>query len=303
MIDVEREVRRNSEWQCRHEHGRGSCADRAVTVAQMLERDDFAADDTEPASRSRSSSSLPVAPGVRLRRRRRPTSNSEAPTRRSTSSWDERCSGPRPVAAARAHDAAARGLDGVRKMSKSLDNYVGINEPPDEQFGKLMSISDDSSSSTCVCALPSTRRGRRRRAWPRGRFDAPERAEAPHGERDRGPLPRRRSGRRGEAHLRPVHKQRGVPDEVREVGARRCLAWRRWPDLASPAARRDRTGELQRRSASGRTGGGVRVDGEASGPRYRVGAGHLTRQAFRGRKTTIRAPCVSAVDGRRALLP
>jgi len=35
------------------------------------------------------------------------------------------------------------GLDGVNKMSKSLNNYIGINEPPDEQFGKLMSISDD----------------------------------------------------------------------------------------------------------------------------------------------------------------
>ena len=34
------------------------------------------------------------------------------------------------------------GLDGVNKMSKSLDNYVGITEPPDEMFGKLMSISD-----------------------------------------------------------------------------------------------------------------------------------------------------------------
>jgi tyrosyl-tRNA synthetase len=35
------------------------------------------------------------------------------------------------------------GLDGVNKMSKSLDNYVGITEPPDEMFGKLMSISDE----------------------------------------------------------------------------------------------------------------------------------------------------------------
>jgi len=34
------------------------------------------------------------------------------------------------------------GLDGVQKMSKSLDNYVGIAEPPQEIFGKLMSISD-----------------------------------------------------------------------------------------------------------------------------------------------------------------
>lgn len=34
------------------------------------------------------------------------------------------------------------GLDGTNKMSKSLGNYVGINEPPREIFGKLMSISD-----------------------------------------------------------------------------------------------------------------------------------------------------------------
>ncbi len=35
------------------------------------------------------------------------------------------------------------GLDGVQKMSKSLDNYVGITETPDDMFGKLMSISDE----------------------------------------------------------------------------------------------------------------------------------------------------------------
>jgi len=35
------------------------------------------------------------------------------------------------------------GLDGVQKMSKSLGNYIGINDPPQEMFGKLMSVSDD----------------------------------------------------------------------------------------------------------------------------------------------------------------
>jgi tyrosyl-tRNA synthetase len=35
------------------------------------------------------------------------------------------------------------GLDGVQKMSKSLNNYIGINEPADEMFGKIMSISDE----------------------------------------------------------------------------------------------------------------------------------------------------------------
>lgn len=35
------------------------------------------------------------------------------------------------------------GLDGVRKMSKSYGNYIGIDEPPTDQFGKAMSISDE----------------------------------------------------------------------------------------------------------------------------------------------------------------
>ena len=35
------------------------------------------------------------------------------------------------------------GLDGVKKMSKSTGNYIGISEAPDEMFGKLMSISDE----------------------------------------------------------------------------------------------------------------------------------------------------------------
>ncbi len=35
------------------------------------------------------------------------------------------------------------GLDGVQKMSKSLDNYIGIDDKPDDMFGKIMSISDE----------------------------------------------------------------------------------------------------------------------------------------------------------------
>jgi tyrosyl-tRNA synthetase len=35
------------------------------------------------------------------------------------------------------------GLDGVQKMSKSLNNYIGVADPADEMFGKIMSISDE----------------------------------------------------------------------------------------------------------------------------------------------------------------
>ncbi len=48
------------------------------------------------------------------------------------------------------------GLDGIQKMSKSLGNYVGITEPPDEIYGKLMSIPDSLMLrySTLVTRLP-----------------------------------------------------------------------------------------------------------------------------------------------------
>lgn len=35
------------------------------------------------------------------------------------------------------------GLDGVKKMSKSLDNYIGVTDAPEEMFGKIMSVSDE----------------------------------------------------------------------------------------------------------------------------------------------------------------
>ena len=35
------------------------------------------------------------------------------------------------------------GIDGVQKMSKSLGNYVGVDDPPEEMYGKLMRIPDE----------------------------------------------------------------------------------------------------------------------------------------------------------------
>ena len=52
------------------------------------------------------------------------------------------------------------GTDGVQKMSKSLGNYVGIDEPPSEMFGKLMSISVTTScgaTTSCSQTSPSAR--------------------------------------------------------------------------------------------------------------------------------------------------
>ena len=53
------------------------------------------------------------------------------------------------------------GLDGVQKMSKSLGNAIGINEPPAEMYGKLMSISDDLMWKYWIFSPTCASRGRR----------------------------------------------------------------------------------------------------------------------------------------------
>jgi len=49
------------------------------------------------------------------------------------------------------------GLDGVKKMSKSYGNYVGVSEPAEEMFGKLMSISDELMDRYYLLLLGETR--------------------------------------------------------------------------------------------------------------------------------------------------
>jgi len=61
------------------------------------------------------------------------------------------------------------GLDGTQKMSKSLGNYIGVSEPPAEQFGKLMSIPDEqiepylthtTSATVSVSTIEKLRKGK-----------------------------------------------------------------------------------------------------------------------------------------------
>ena len=49
------------------------------------------------------------------------------------------------------------GLDGVRKMSKSYGNYIGVSDPPQEMFGKLMSVSDELMDRYYLLLLGETR--------------------------------------------------------------------------------------------------------------------------------------------------
>ena len=86
------------------------------------------------------------------------------------------------------------GTDGVQKMSKSLGNYVGVTDPPEEMFGRLMSIPDEAMDEYYRLLLGSERP-----------TQPAERGEAGAGAADRRPLPRRgrRRGRRGALQPRP----------------------------------------------------------------------------------------------------
>jgi tyrosyl-tRNA synthetase len=110
------------------------------------------------------------------------------------------------------------GTDGERKMSKSLDNYVALTEPPDEMFGKLMSIPDELVVSFFELL---TDHGPEQLDRIRERLSTggPAAAEAKrrlgrevvatyHGEG---------SGRAAEARFDLVHKDRRLPENVSEV--------------------------------------------------------------------------------------
>lgn len=108
-----------------------------------------------------------------------------------------------------------RGTDGDLKMSKSYDNYIGITEPPEEQYGKTMSIPDalldewtrlaaPLEGSALEAALELARQDpyRAKRALARRVVETFHDAEA---------------AERAEAHFDRLFKQREAPEEVPEV--------------------------------------------------------------------------------------
>jgi tyrosyl-tRNA synthetase len=105
------------------------------------------------------------------------------------------------------------GTDGVRRMSKSLGNYVGVTDPPEEMFGKLMSIPDDSTAEYGRLLL-------------RGREDGGE----PEIDSEHPGEAKRRLARRlverfhgadaaaaAEQRFDRVHVDREVPEDIEEV--------------------------------------------------------------------------------------
>jgi tyrosyl-tRNA synthetase len=104
------------------------------------------------------------------------------------------------------------GLDGVQKMSKSLGNYVGINERPEDIFGKLMSLSDTMMWRyfELLTRIPPAEITELRAGHP---MDAKKRLARVITAQYQG----NDAAVEAEAHFSRVHQHRDVPDEIETV--------------------------------------------------------------------------------------
>src|SRR5215213_7685234 len=139
------------------------------------------------------------------------------------------------------------GIDGVRRMSKSLGNYVGVTEPPEEMFGKLMRVPDEAMSvyyDLLPDGMPDEARPpvELKRAMARGltaRFHGAEAAEA------------------AESHFDRLHVQHEAPEEVEDLALPAGDGEVHLPALMGEAFGLSRS-EARRLLEQG----GVRLDGE-----------------------------------------
>jgi tyrosyl-tRNA synthetase len=140
-----------------------------------------------------------------------------------------------------------KGIDGVKRMSKTLGNYVGIADPPDEIFGKLMRVPDEVMGEYHDLLLdrpldPARPAVESKRALAR------EITARYHGEE---------AARQAEEHFDRLHVERSIPDKVEEA------------DLPAedpvhlPALIRDHFGVSGAEARRLLSQGGVRLDGEA----------------------------------------
>jgi tyrosyl-tRNA synthetase len=143
ILDRERtEIRFNGEWLGRLDYAEIVRLTRTGTVARLLERDDFAKRFSAREPISVSELLYPFAQGY-------DSVAVEADVEVGGSDQLYNLLMGRDVMAHYGQEPQAIityellvGTDGVEKMSKSMGNYIGIDEPPEEQFGKTMSIPD-----------------------------------------------------------------------------------------------------------------------------------------------------------------
>ena len=144
VLDMERaEIRRNSEWLAPLSFADVAFLAGVVTVAQLLDRDDF-------QSRYRSGKAISLAEFLYPVMQSYDSVATRADVEMGGTDQTFNLMVGRDMQRAHGQDPQVvftvpllTGVDGSRKMSKSYGNHIGVEEPPGEQFGKTMSIPDD----------------------------------------------------------------------------------------------------------------------------------------------------------------
>lgn len=152
------------------------------------------------------------------------------------------------------------GTDGVQKMSKSYGNYIGITEPPEEMYGKIMSISDEVMWTyyELLTDVPAEELNRWRAEAEAGRLN-PRDVKAQLARRLVAEFHSEEAARRAEEEFIRIFRERGLPSEMpifhlpASVGARLELARLLVQSGLAPSVREARRLIEQ---------GGVQVDGE-----------------------------------------
>jgi tyrosyl-tRNA synthetase len=250
VLDPERtEVRRNSEWLDMSMEDLFRLL-RTSTVAQILERDDFAKRYSAGAPISILELLYPMLQGydsVAVRSDVELGGTDQKFNLLLGRDIQETYGVPPQVALTM---PILPGIDGVRRMSKSEGNYVGVSEPPEEQFGKLMRVPDATMPTYYELLLdepfdPERPAVESKRALARdivGRY---------HGED---------AAREAEQHFDRLHVQRALPEEIEEA------ALPPGETVHLPALLRDHFGVSSSEARRLLTQGGVRLDGEQLGP-------------------------------------
>jgi tyrosyl-tRNA synthetase len=270
VIDVDAaELRRNSEWLAELDMAEVIRLTSVATIAQMLERDDFRERHREGRPISVVELLYPMLQGydsVAVR----------ADVELGGTDQTFNLLMGREVQQAYGQERQVvltlpllEGTDGVRKMSKSLDNYIGLTEPPDEMFGKLMRIPDPLIPK--FLRLTTDTAPDEVEAVERGLADgsvhpaaAKRRLAAAVVDLYHGP----RTGAEAEARFDLVHKERRLPEEVPDVDVPTAVFGREdgiW--TVSVPALLEALGLAASRSEARRllAQGGVRRNGETVG--------------------------------------
>ena len=277
ILDVERaEVRRNAEWLAALDAAALIRLASVATVAQMLEREDF---------RTRYQGGQPISVVEFLYPLLQGYDSVAVEADIELGGTDQTFNLLMGREVQRAYGLAPQtvvtmplieGLDGVRKMSKSSDNYVGLTEPAEEMFGKLMSIPDaliakyellctdigpqDNASVVAGLADGSIHPNDEKRRLARAIVDLYHGAGA---------------GETAEAAFDRVFKQHDVPQDIPEVSlpgdlVREGAVW--LPKVLVAAGLASSNGEARRAIEQG----GVRLNGEpVSDPDAEIPAGSL----------------------------